>query len=60
MRTARNDITVLRCEECGVSFMRVKGPEVDEKIGLAFPRRVNKDPERPGAELEGVCGRHNK
>lgn len=57
MRTGRNDIHILRCEEdgCGVSFMHVKGENVDEKIGLAFPRRVDMD---RGEEVTGVCGRH--
>jgi hypothetical protein len=59
MRTRRNDISILRCEEdgCGVSFMLVKGPELDEKIGLAVPQRVDRNP-GSAEELTGVCGRH--
>ncbi len=58
MNTRRKEIHVLRCEEpgCGVSFMTVKGDGVDERIGLAHPRRVERQP--GGDEVTGTCGRH--
>lgn len=59
LRTKLNDTRILRCDErgCGVPFMLVKGPDLEEKIGLAFPRRVDRDPGK-GEELTGTCNRH--
>jgi len=59
MRTRRNEIHILRCDErgCGVPFMTVKGENVDERIGLAQSRRVESDGK--GGEKTGTCGRHS-
>lgn len=55
MNTSRKGTQVLRCTQCGCTFMMIG----NTPVGMAFPRRVGRNP-YTREEATGTCPAHRK